>query len=63
MQTAEVSNRLDLAIALDRSREGSTLTERQMGAGAVVIVGIRLKHAAQMRFTKDDHGVQARSVH
>ncbi len=59
MQTAEVRDRLDPAVSSNRSREWGVFTSGQVRAPAVLVIGISLEHAAQVRCVENHKMVQA----
>lgn len=59
VKTAEVRDELDLTGSLDQSRKWCIIVERQVCSGAVVVIGVGAKRAAQVRLAKDDQVVQA----
>ena len=59
VQTAKVSDELDLTTSLGLPGKWRVFAQRQVRAGAVVIVCVGSEYVAQMRFAKDDHMVQA----
>jgi len=61
MQTAELGARSDPALLCDWPCQRCIFVQRQVSSGAIVIVGIGLQHAAQMRLAENDQMVQALS--
>ena len=63
MQAADLRKRNDLpgVSRLHRPFVGSVLGERQMSAGAVVVVEVRREASMQMPFVQDNHVIEALS--
>jgi hypothetical protein len=61
VQSAEVRDGSDPAVSSDDPRERGVFAQRQVRAGAIVVVSISPEHAAQMRLAKDNYVIQTLS--
>jgi hypothetical protein len=59
MESAEEGDGRDRSSRLDRTAERGILRESEMGAGAIIIVGVGPQDLAKMRFAQDHDMIQA----